>query len=456
MDFSPKSIDDFVGNSTIVEELKKWTSDVKKDPFYPKRICFITGSNSTGKSILSKLVLEKEGFTIREFSSSNLRIKQERELLYQALCFKDVLSMGKNNFRKAIIIDDFENMCLATTEVFKKVKDLVKNKKSIGIPILFIGNKYFKGKRPLIGTSVYFRLSPRTIKNMYTIIQHILKILKNKNIHLEINKDDQLNICKKSGGDIRKIIYYFERISDTTMDNTEKMNNQIDSQIIMEKHNITGPLYSLNRIIHHNNDITMKEILNELSIDSSLSYGIYHSYINYIPWIMKNNVFQKERCFTLWKQISELFSIYSSLKDYEKSNQKWEYFEIANIISCWGFRCLIKNELNTKLKNELNTKLNKPSYKGKHFWWVELEKGKRTGDEPIDIPICNKLLRGHFNTNMLSNTTFKMIESGIGNNIAWSPKNIRGTLQILKLNINTNNIMNKNMFERLVKIVGIL
>ena len=74
MDFSPNSIDDFVGNSTIVEELKKWTSDVKKDPIHPKRICFITGSNATGKSILSKLVLEKEGFTIREFSSSNLRM----------------------------------------------------------------------------------------------------------------------------------------------------------------------------------------------------------------------------------------------------------------------------------------------------------------------------------------------------------------------------------------------
>ena len=460
MDFSPNSIDDFVGNSTIVEELKKWTSDVKKDPIHPKRICFITGSNATGKSILSKLVLEKEGFTIREFSSSNLRIKQERELLYQALCFKDVLSMGKNNFRKAIIIDDFENMCLATTEVFKKVKDLVKKKKSIGIPILFIGNKYFKGKRPLMGTSVYFRLAPRTIKNMYTIIQHILKILKNNNIHLEINKDEQLNICKKSGGDIRKIIYYFERMSDATMNtekmNTEKMNNEIDSQIIMENHNKIGPLYSLDRIIRHNNNMNIKEILNELSIDSSLSYGMYHSYINYIPWIMKNNVLQKERCSTLWKQISELFSIYSSLKDYEKSNQKWEYSEIANIISCWGFRCLIKNELNNKFKNELNNKLNKPTYKGKHFWWVELEKGKRTGDEPIDIPICNKLLRGHFNTNTLSNTTFKMIESGIGNHIAWTPKNIRGTLQILKLNINTNNIMNKNISERLVKMVGVL
>ena len=43
------------------------------------------------------------------------------------------------------------------------------------------------------------------------------------------------------------------------------------------------------------------------------------------------------------------------------------------------------------------------------------------------------MLRGYLNNHILSNTSFKMIESRIGNSIAWKPKNIRGTLQILKL-----------------------
>jgi hypothetical protein len=240
----------------------------------------------------------------------------------------------------------------------------------------------------------------------------------------------------------------------------------------MQKNKRIGPLYSLNRIIRHDNNMNIKAILNELSNDSSLLYGIYTSYINYVPWVMKNNnlCFQKERCSKLWKNIAELFAIYSNIKDYEKNNQMWELTDIANIISCWGSRCLIKEEINTvydinnKVKNKPTTKL----YNCKSCWWVELEKGKRTGDEPIDIPICNKMLRGHLNSHILSNTSFKMIESGIGNSISWKPKNIRGTLQILKLKKNNTpeqtHTPKETVFikkfnkisDRLAKMVGII
>ena len=496
-EISPKTLDDFVGNKISVEGIKKWAEEVKLDPYHPKRICFITGSSGTGKSVLAKLVLQKEGFTVREFIPSNLRIKQERDLLYQTLCFRDVLAiLGKksypNGFRKAIIIDDFENMCLATLEVFRKVKEFVKKNKSIGVPIIFIGNKYFKGKRPLMGTSVYFRLYPRTIKDIQKILQYILNIFITKNadshlIKIQNSYSEQINICKNAGGDVRKIIKYFELIStsqilhseldvknENSTSNTENTispdtKSNITAKFVMLKNKRIGPLYSLDRIIRHDNNMNIKEILNELSNDSSLLYGMYTSYINYVPWVMKNNnlYFQKERCSNLWKNIAELFAIYGNFKDYEKKNQLWEFTDIANAVSCWGSRCLIKEEINTvyDIKNKVK---NKPSYNGKSFWWVELEKGKRTGDEPIDIPICNKMLRGHLNSHMISNTSFKMVESGIGNNIAWKPKNIRGTLQILKLKKNNtleqsptpdSTVFFKKLYkisDRLVKMVGIV
>ena len=58
------------------------------------------------------------------------RIKQKRDLLYQTFCFRDVLSIinRKKFFRKAIIVYDFENMCLATQEVFRKLKEFIKDK----------------------------------------------------------------------------------------------------------------------------------------------------------------------------------------------------------------------------------------------------------------------------------------------------------------------------------------
>ena len=56
-EISPKTLDDFVGNKISVEGIKKWAEEVKLDPYHPKRICFITGSSGTGKSVLAKLFL---------------------------------------------------------------------------------------------------------------------------------------------------------------------------------------------------------------------------------------------------------------------------------------------------------------------------------------------------------------------------------------------------------------
>jgi hypothetical protein len=303
---------------------------------------------------------------------------------------------------------------------------------------------------------------------MHKILQYILNIFitkysNNYLIKIQNSYSDQINICKNSGGDVRKIINYFELILNSThslenynnpdcfdisevkkeeiseVKKEEIFNTQITPvtkiNIKMLKNKRLGPLYSLERIIRHDNNMNIKAILKELSNDSSLLYGIYTSYINYVPWVMKNNnlSFQKERCSKLWKNIAELFAIYGNLKDYEKNNQMWEFTDIANIISCWGLRCLIKEEINVVYDKNDKNKKTIPKFYSKSFWWVELEKGKRTGDEPIDIPICNKMLRGYLNNHILSNTSFKMIESGIGNSIAWKPKNIRGTLQILKL-----------------------
>ena len=458
---APKNLSEFVGNKTVVASLRKWAIDVKNNIRHPRRFCFITGSVGTGKSVLAKLILQEQGFVIREFMSSNLRIKQKRYLLYQTFCFRDVLAImnknknGKNkNFRKAIIIDDFENMCLATQEVFRKLKEFIKKKKSVGIPVIFIGNKYFKGKKPLMGASVYFRLFPRTIKDIHQIQKHLITVFLNENKgnaklkEIQDSRKEQLKICRNSGGDVRKIIKYFELISS----NNENNNGNV---LDMVKCKRKGPLYSLNRIITFDNEMKIRMILDEISCEGSLPYGIHTSYINYVPWVMKKNNLssQKKRCSQLWKNIAELFSVYGQLRDFEKKQQMWELTEIANVVSCWGVRVLIANEI----KKKYPTIKNKPSYNGKSFWWVELEKNKRTGDEPIDVTICNKNLRGHLNSHILGNTSFKMIESGIGNSRAWRPKNIRNTIQLLKLKKQNCPEGNKNFNkvpDRLVKMVG--
>lgn len=451
---APKTINDFVGNRTAVASLIKWAEDVKKNIYYSRRMCFLTGSIGMGKSVLAKLILEEQGFIVREFLSSNLRIKQKRDLLYQTFCFRDVLAIinRKKVFRKAIIIDDFENMGLATQEIFHKLKDFIKKKKSIGIPVIFIGQKFFKGKRPLMGASIYVRLFPRTVKDIHKIQKQILDVFLTENkdnqkfIDIKNDEKQQLKLCRNAAGDVRRIIKYFELISS---------NDSQETTLELVKTDRKGPLYSLDRIINYDNSSDINSILDEISCEGSLPYGIHTSYINYVPWIIKQHKLssQKERCSHLWSEIAILFSTFGCLRDYEKKHQLWDLTDVANIIACWGMRVVIKQEI----KRKYPAIKNKPLYNGKSFWWNELEKGKRTGDEPIDVTVCSKNLRGHLNKHILSNTSFKMIETGIGNSKAWRPKQIRNTIQLLKLKKEHNKKGDgyDKISDRLTKIVGI-
>jgi DNA polymerase III delta prime subunit len=345
----------FIGNEHVVEEVKRWLEQVIENPKHPRRICFLTGSVGTGKSTLVKLLLKEYNFTIREFLSSSLRIKQERNILYQTFIFRDVLALVHNKKkRKAIIVDDFENMALATQEVFRTLKSYLK--KSVGIPVFFIGSKYFKSKKPLMGCSVYFRLKPRSLKDMKNILRQIAP--------RKISKEEEKMICKKAGGDPRNIINYFE-------------NN------ILEENKRRGPTYSLHRIMTE--DLGIEDIKNEILMESEmLILGLHHSYLQ----VSKNNL----------KNIAELFSVYSYIKDYERHENTWDLSDLANSIPTFGYR--IFREKSPKMKE---------------------------GDKPVEAPLCNKTLRGALNKQIINNYCFKM------DSTLWRPKNIRTIAQLVKI-----------------------
>ena len=407
MNIEPKNTNEFIGNKDVVTSFKKWIKSIKDDKSFNRRVCFLTGSVGTGKSILAKIALEEEGFDVCNFLSTGLRMKNERELLYQTINFKNVLAIinKKKTFRKAVIVDDYENMGLATQEVFRKIKKNIKDKPS-GIPIVFIGNKYFKSKKPLMGISIYLRLEPRNNEDIQLILNQITE-----NNNIIIDNKEKLELCKKSGGDIRKIIKYFELNFNKNINSKDMFSNKKK-----------GPLFSLNRILNHN--LSIDEILEEVACEKSLPLGMYTSYINYVPWFIKKNKLPNNSPYLL-KEIAKLFSIYGSLKDYERKHQYWSLNKISDLLSLFGPTTLLKYNSNKKEYPK--------TYNGKQFWWVELEKGKKKGDEPIDITIYSKTLRSHLNKSMLDKTPFKMIEKNICNPKAWRPKNIRHTLQIMNL-----------------------
>jgi len=416
---TPKILEEYTGNTTQVKEFTTWIETILENPHYKKRICFITGSISTGKSILVKLVLQKYNYTITEFSSSNLRIQKYRTNLYQTLRFRDVLSVFQknNSMRKAIVIDNFENMNIATQEVYRTIKSYIIEKKTKGIPIIFIGNTKFTGRRPLGLYSVYIRLQPRNKKETICIIKHIIQKYKEQqystNTHIRKNANMYSMLYTKSKGDIRKIIHY--------LDFLVKSNTFID----MEESISQNPQKTLYSIIDYKNQYSISKIIDIVSTDLYFIDGIHNTYIQYIPYcITKDTRYNyKNNYYSMISSFSQYMSYYQVYITSNKEYNYNEYIEIAIVLVCYSIRVLLQNMKKSGEKTKI-------PYRSKDMWWKTVQKNT---DSTIKTSLYSKVQRGLLQKSTIYTKGYKMIEKKIGKPIIWRPSSITTNLELLDI-----------------------
>lgn len=411
-------MEEFIGNSSEILQLRRWIENIKL-----KRVCFITGATGCGKSELARLLLKEYGYSIKEFEGLELRNKPVREQLYQTLRFNDVLALIKNqkSFKKAVIIDDFENMYLATQEVYKNIREMIKNKQTHHIPIIFTGTKPLKGKKPLSSQSIFINLRSRTKEE---ILQILNIFLQKNNISLDdIKKLDLVNHC---GGDIRRL------------------HNFVTNQYISH-HEESGPLNILQRIININEDRNLNTILSDINTEGmTIPHGIHWCYIDYVPWYVNKNYKKGQKTVSyLEKEISHLISDYAILLDKERSTCFWELKEFADAIISFGFR--------TKLKNISHIPSRDIVYKGQTYWWEHLgKKNGRQGLDSVETPCINKTLRASLINYQIQNLSFQMVSQKVEDDRCWRPNNCRRMMEILR----NSDIKIKNK-ERLVKLINL-
>ena len=449
-------LNEFIGNKNTVSFLKKWAKNNYDNKNFPKRFCFLTGNTGCGKSLLARLVLKNTGFNVKIIDGSCLRIKTERESFYKVFRFSNVISLiNETNPRKAIIIENFENMALGTQKIFKKLQLFLKKKQSFGIPIIFTGNKSFRNKKPLPKFSLFLRLYVRGYKEIRLIIKQILKKKFPQLINIKNEKIEELTI--KCNGDIRQIINYFNlfslqernecsagtqernecsagtqernECSAGTQDNNKNPNLEIN---IGNKSN--GPLFCLYRIMKNKN-LSINEVFNELSIESMLTLGLNSTYITYVLWYLKNNKkFDMIHYYKTIKEMSLLFHYYNLIKEFEKKYQEWELDQIANIIPCYGFSKILNNYDKKQPiiinKKEFNREIIN-SHVNKNLWWFKLENYNKKNikfyeNEPIQSILYNKFIRGILNQNQKTEYCFKK---------SCKPSNISFRIILDKMNI---------------------
>lgn len=357
------NLSDFKNNKLSIDIIDKWLNSIDDNPKFKKRICFLTGLIGTCKKKFIELLLNKHNYSIKYFESYSLRVSKERHILYQTLCYKNILQLvNKKVIKKAIIINNYEDLGFSKKEIFKNINDIIINNKSIGIPIILIGTSIIKNKK-LKKISVYTRLLPFKLKNPNEIIK--------------------------------------------------------------------SPLGSLYNIINYDSNLTIDNIIDEIKKEKNIPFGLNNSYIDYCQWILKKKKinFKKTRYLNLCVKISNLYSTFGYIYEYNKYHNYWNLYNDINFLVCWGYRTILKSEIEKKICNGKDHFY----YKYNNKWWESYLNNISDTDNIYDSPILIKQMRSSLNYGIQSRQSFKMIENNIFDSKCWKPKNIEYNLEILKL-----------------------
>ena len=102
--YKPKTLDDFVGNRTLIYRLKKWYANNEGN------IVIINGQTGIGKTLLAESFLRENDFTVNTFSNceekSTAIIKEKVDNI---LNFQSILEM-MNNQQVGIILKDIDSI----------------------------------------------------------------------------------------------------------------------------------------------------------------------------------------------------------------------------------------------------------------------------------------------------------------------------------------------------------
>jgi Holliday junction resolvasome RuvABC ATP-dependent DNA helicase subunit len=358
----PTTIENYIGQDEAQKEFSLWVENINNSK---KKICFITGLNGVGKSTFVRLMLKKYNYNIQEISSSSLRLSEGRENLCKSLKFKNILFLiEKKECKKAIIIDNFENMDINSKDVYKDIKTIFTKNKNISIPVIFIGERLFKNTRPLMANSVYIRLKPLNLKTIISIVKQVS--------NNTLDKKEIKKIANDSGGNLHTIYKYFEKKEDNIIKNKQ-----------------VGPRYSLYRILVDN--MSIDDINEEIAVQTNLlPYSLHLTLFDYIPYYA-----EKKNTTEIFNKVWDLYATYSYIDNYQRYTNTWEFNKIINTITCWGFNVILKEY--KERKNRTNNK---------KYWWKDIDKN---GDTSLEYGVYIKKNRGLLEKSSLTKTYIKKI-----------------------------------------------
>ena len=266
--YKPNKLNDFVGNTKAIYELKKIYKKNESNLF------IITGQTGCGKTLLSELFLKDNLYEINNLSSctekNNLFLKEKLEKM---LTFQNIVEIMSNK-KYGIILKDVDTI----------INDIIKiiNKATIKRTIFIILNNY-KNLKKLKKYNIIELKQP----DFNSIEKYLFNIfIENKYL---IDNDGLNLLYDTSNGDIRYIILFLEEIYFYVVRKKEELKmekakfytlskEEINTFIEIKKKDISYDIYkSINNLLFKKN-----------SLIKNLEYSYVDSY--FIPTIIYDNL----------------------------------------------------------------------------------------------------------------------------------------------------------------------
>ena len=346
--YKPTNINQILGNKTQICKIENWILNLKKTN---QCSIIISGNHGTGKNLIINLLLAKAGYTIKNFHSSQMKMKTiVNEIIH--FCTKttnvyDSLNelSNENKTNYAIIIDDTESVSLTSEK--NNILELFKlNNENKYFPLIFINNLQHsklisdirKGCQEIIFTSP-------SIDELQTFVKNIMK---KENINIVDNKII-LSLIRFAQNDIRRLLNILQDLYFTYLNE-----------------NITYDMYKNYLMISHKKDIDigLKDATTTLInkyVDSNYILQLYEREKVPLPLMICENYYKKltgsnldfSKILDIMMNVSDSISIGDIIETNIYSDQNWYLQSIHGFVTCVN-TCYHINNNNNEYKLNVN------------------------------------------------------------------------------------------------------
>lgn len=353
--YSPKHIDDIIGNQTNLDKIKSWLSNFKNKVKNTPIILFIYGPPGIGKTTIAHLILKYYNYDVIEFNASDVRSqKSVKENITKILNNTNISTMKKNNNKNyvGIIMDEIDGMTGGEKGGINELINLIKpgkkkESKYINPVICICNNSTDKKLNDIKKLSLEIEFKK---PSEYDLMNIANKIVKNENINIE--EPALYLLVKYSQKDVRRLTFLLQdafTYIDKQMITCEDVEELY--QFFSKKKIDISLLEMTNKIINHSPDIN--DILTIYQNDKSLISMLLHE--NYVSTIQKNRKNKEKDKLKYLYEISHYFSIGDIIDKYIYNYQYWNLQPFNGAIKC-ALPSIILNEM--KKTTTLNNKLN--------------------------------------------------------------------------------------------------